>query len=152
MTVDKPYKDISSEDMLSRIDDVNKKIDEIIEANNDNMYLEGLFVEGATSEQSFMSEDVDYNLESEYMLLGTDVKALFLSVSAKQTGQSVRKQFTKSLIHWKNVDWKLVTLYVKSHEHLWVNNELNNVYKYLPKRISTRGIPPSIQSYRAKLA
>ena len=96
------------------------------------------------NEQSFASEDVDYNWESEYMLIGTDVKALFPNLSAKQTGQSVRKQFSKSQIHWNNIDWKLITLYVKSHEKLWVNGELRNISKYLPKRISNRGRPPSI--------
>ena len=78
------------------------------------------------------------------MLIGTDVKSLFPSLSATRTGQSVRKQIAKSNIKWNYVDWDLVTLYVISHENIWRNDELKDIMKYLPVRIKKRGRPPSI--------
>ena len=78
------------------------------------------------------------------ILLGSDVKSLFPSMSAEETGKSVRKQFEKSSIEWKNVDWGLVTLYVKLHENYWSESELRDTRKYLPIRKSNVGRPPSV--------
>jgi len=110
MAVEDPYEVVSSEDMLSRIVDVNEKIEEIMNENDDNMYLERLYVDGAAHEKNNASKEIEYNWQSEYMLLGTDVKSLFPSLSANLTGKAVRKQISKSPIHWTNVDWKLVSL------------------------------------------
>ena len=41
------------------------------------------------------------------------------TATATKTGQSVRKQIAKSPIKWNNIDWKLITLYIKSHENIW---------------------------------
>ena len=60
------------------------------------------------------------------------------------TGKCVRQQFEKSPITWQSVDWKLVTLYIKLHENYWKCNELSEVKKFLPERISNIGRPPSI--------
>jgi len=78
----------------------------------------------------------NWKLEEEMILLGTDVKSLFPSLSAKMTGRCVRKQFAKTSVDWQNVDWRLVTLYVKLHEMYWKGDELSAVRKYLPERIS----------------
>ena len=100
MAVEDPYEVVCSEDMLSRFDALNERINEIMNLHDDNMYLDRLYEDGATVEHNNVSDDIEYSWESEYMLLGTDVKALFPSLSAKKTGQSVRKQFSKSKIQW----------------------------------------------------
>ena len=93
MAVDNPYEVVSSEDMLSRVCYLNSKIKKIVEDNGEKIHLNKLFIEGAEDTQDYTENEVDYNWESEYILLGTDIKLLFPSLSAKRTGQSVRKQF-----------------------------------------------------------
>ena len=85
-----------------------------------------------------------WSLNDEMILLGSDVKSLFPSMSAEMTGKCVRRQFSKSPIEWVNIDWKLLTLYVKMHENYWKNVELSEVLKYLPEKVSNIGRPPSI--------
>ena len=84
----------------------------------------------------------EWKLCDEMILLGSDVKALFPSLSAEMTGKCVREQFKKSTIEWQNVDWKLVALYVKLHQNLWVKGELSEIEKCLPERKSVTGRPP----------
>ena len=91
MSVEQPYEVISSEDILLRIEQCNDKIENIMKLKDDNMYLDKLFEDGASNDMVEKGTDEDYNWESEYMLLGTDVKALFPSLSAKNTGQAIRK-------------------------------------------------------------
>ena len=86
----------------------------------------------------------NWDWTEDYILLGTDVKSLFPSLSAKLSGKAIREQFEKSVICWNIVDWKLVTLYVKLQEKYWTNGELKSVNMYLPKRKSNMGRPPSI--------
>ena len=85
-----------------------------------------------------------WSLNDEMILLGSDVKSLFPSMSAEMTGKCLRRQFSKSPIEWVNIDWKLLTLYVKMHENYWKNGELSEVLKYLPEKVSNIGRPPSI--------
>ena len=144
MAVEQPYEVVSSEDMLARVEKCNEEIEKIMSQKDENMYLEKLFKDGADSDIDFRGDTDEYNWESEYMMLGTDVKSLFPSLSATKTGESVRKQITKSPIKWNNINWDLVTLYVKCHENIWKHNELKEIYKYLPERKSRRGRPPSI--------
>ena len=108
-----PFEVISSEDMLSRLHECNRNI-ELLKKENGR----------------------DWSLNDEMILLGTDVKSLFPSLSAEMTGKCVRNQFAKSTIKWENVDWKLVTLYVKLNEKYWKGNELSEIRKYLPEKIS----------------
>ena len=88
----------------------------------------------------------NWNWQEEMILLGSDVKSLFPSMSAQMTGKCVREQFEKSPIDWQQVDWKLVTLYVKLNENFWKESELSEVRKYLPVKVDTGkgGRPPSI--------
>ena len=69
---------ISAEDMLNRVEKCNEKIREL---------------------QSKKGQD--WKWQEEMILLGSDVKSLFPSLSAERTGQAVRKQFEKSEITWK---------------------------------------------------
>jgi len=118
-----PFEVISSEDLLSRVSDCNEKL----------------------KEKRKEKENVeDWDWTSEFILLGSDVKSLFPSLSAKYSGIAVREQFEKSEITWQNIDWKEITLYVRLNENYWKENELEKVEKYLPKRITVVGRPPSI--------
>ena len=116
-----PFEVISSEDLLSRIYVCNNKI-----------------------KRMQTEKGKEWKLCDEMILLGSDVKALFPSLSAEMTGKCVREQFKKSTIEWQNVDWKLVALYVKLHQNLLVKGELSEIEKYLPERKSVTGRPPSI--------
>ena len=120
-SIENPFGVISSEDMLSRVLECNRKIDEMQTAKGP-----------------------EWEWKNEMVLLGSDVKSLFPSLTAVQTGKCVRKQFEKSSISWQNIDWELVTLYVKLNENYWRKEDLADIKKYLPVRKSNIGRPPSI--------
>ena len=113
-----PFEVISSEDMLSRVAVCNEKL-KIMQTQRGS----------------------DWKWTNEFILLGSDVKSLFPSLSAKRTGEAVRIQFAKSEINWTNVDWRQVTLYVKLQEAYWTNVELKDIEMYLPKRRKNIGRP-----------
>ena len=120
--VNTPFEVISSEDLLRRAQECNESLKELKDNNTDE----------------------NWHWTQDYVLLGSDVKALFPSLSAKKTGIACRKQIEKSEISWENVNWRLVAMYVKLHENYWTENELKDVRLYLPKRKSIQGRPPSI--------
>ena len=95
-SIEHPFEVISSEDMLSRIYACNQKL-----------------------ESSQKERGNNWDWKEDMILLRSDVKSLFPSMTALETGKSVRKQFEKSPIEWQNVDWELVSLYVKLHESFW---------------------------------
>ena len=66
------------------------------------------------------------------MLLGTDVKALFPSLSAQRTGKAVRQQVEKSLIKWEEIDEDWLTLYIHLNEKLC--SDLTEIEHLLPRR------------------
>ena len=80
-----PFEIISSEDLLARIEGFNREIAAKLEI------------------------EPSYDWRNKYLLLGTDVKALFPSLSAKRTGRAVREQAEKSLIEWEEIDQKWLT-------------------------------------------
>ena len=92
--VNNPFEVISSEDLLSRVAGCNKELEIMKNKFGD-----------------------DWDWTRDYILLGSDVKSLFPSLSVKNTGKSVREQFEKkSDINWANVDWRSVTLYIRKLE------------------------------------
>ena len=105
MSVEKPYEVVSAEDMMSRIYECNEKI-KVLKSTNAN-----------------------WDWREEMLLIGTDVQSLFPSLSAKNTGIAVREQFAKSKVIWENIDWRMLTLYVKLHEHYWKGGELEKVLR-----------------------
>ena len=127
MAIDEPYEVISSEDLLSRVYKCNNQLEALRK-----------------------SRDPDWDYRDEFILLGSDVQSLFPSLSPEGTGVAVRNEFSKSQIDWQNVDWRLVTLYLKLNEKYWTKNELKSVEKYLPKRKSVIGRPPSIWTLEVK--
>ena len=79
---------INSEYMLSRMEVFNKRLKEI------------------------KNERKNWDWRKEMSLIGTDVVALFPSLSAERTVKSVRRQAEKSEIIWENVDYKWLSLYI----------------------------------------
>ena len=144
MSIDNPFEVISSEDMLARVYNCNSKLEEIIKQKNEEKAASPANENEDETENNGQKELNEYDWTSDYILLGSDVRALFPSLSAKRTGISVRKHFMKSRVKWLNVDWKLVSMYIKLHESYWTKNELDRVRKLLPVRKSLVGRPPSI--------
>ena len=60
----------------------------------------------AKGTQSSSAEIQDWDWRKEYILIGTDVCALFPSLSAKNTAKAVKSQIWKSKIEWNNIDNK----------------------------------------------
>ena len=132
MAIEKPFEVIISEDMLNRIAKCNDKIKKLIAEHK--------------IEQSEENESWDWR--QDYVLLGSDVSALFPSLSAENTAKAVKNQILKSKIEWQNIDGKWLTLYLKLNEDNIDAKELESVKCYLPKRIGTRGKAPGMNSYK----
>ena len=77
-----PYEVISSEDMLSRIESFNKL--------------------GKSEKER--REDESWDCREEWTLIGSDIVALFQSLSAELTSKCVRRQAEKSEIEWNDID------------------------------------------------
>ena len=114
-SVREPFEIISSEDLLARIEGFNREIAAKLEI------------------------EPSYDWRNKYLLLGTDVKALFPSLSAKRTGRAVREQAEKSLIEWEEIDQKWLTLYIHLNEKLCSN--LEEIKYLLPWRREGRRGP-----------
>ena len=108
--VSDPFEVVSSEDMLSRVASCNDKLKTMKTQHGEN-----------------------WNWSENFVLLGSDVKSLFPSLTAKRSGEAIRKQFTKSGIYWTNIDWRMITLYIKLQDKYWNKNELKDVEMYLPR-------------------
>ena len=68
-----------------------------------------------------------WDLRQELILLGSDVSALFPSLSASNTAKSVKSQILKSNIEWRNIDGKWLTLYLKLNEEKLECKELEEI-------------------------
>ena len=134
--VENPYEVISSEDMLNRVQNCKMKLKEYIEKKKEQA--------GAELGQAQPGLDKNWKWTDDLIMLGSDVKSLFPSLTAKETGRAVRRQFEKSKIKWTNIDWKLITLYIKLHENQWKNETIRDIKKYLPNRVTKFGRPPSL--------
>ena len=128
-SISDPYEVISSEDMLYRISKCNKEIREEIEEKK--------------------KVDKDWDWREKYLLLGSDVEALFPSLSAQRTARIVREQVTKSKIIWENIDPKWLCLYI--HLNREESSGLSEVLHLLPKRTpGRRGKEAGMGSLEAK--
>ena len=118
--VESPFEVISSEGMLSRIYEFNKLVPSLLpvekpdrtEVPGESDNLEGLV-------EFWNCVENEWNWNDDYIILGSDVCSLFPSLSAERTSMAVRKQIEKSKISWQNVNWHLVTLYIKLNEKFW---------------------------------
>ena len=147
MAVNGPYEVISSEDMLSQIQKCNQKLSELRQQKSESA---GTKCSKDKLNQSQPNSTVDsggLDWRNEYILLGTDVTALFPSLSASNTAKSVRRQIEKSSIVWKNIDARWLTLYLKLFESNMNTKNLKDINHLLPTRISKMGRAPSFGSY-----
>ena len=72
---------------------------------------------------------------------GSDVVALFPSLSADVTSKIVRKQVTKSPITWQNIDHTWLRMYVHLNEHL--SSYISTVRHFLPYKKKGRKVKES---------
>ena len=80
------------------------------------------------------------------MLLGSDVTALFPSLTRDRTAAAVYRQAKKSPIVWSNIDEKWLTLYVHLNRHL--SSNIAEIAHLLPqKRPGKRGREPGMSSF-----
>ena len=64
-----------------------------------------------------MAENENWSWDQDWILLSSDVKSLFPSLSAELTGKAVKRQFEKSTISWNNIDLKLVAKVGFKNDH-----------------------------------
>ena len=81
-----PYEVISSEDMLSRIEQLN------------------LNIAKTRKEKLAANPNSDWDWRHDYVLIGSDVVSLFPSLSAENTARAVKNHKLKSPIVWTNID------------------------------------------------
>ena len=117
MGIEEPYEVVSSEDMLARVYECNKKLAKEYDGQDDKKEkVEKDNGQSDKMDKNNSQEDKNKkeikDMWTDNILLGSDVKALFPSLSAEETGKAVRKQISKSPVKWNNVDWKLLTLYI----------------------------------------
>ena len=115
-SVNNPYEVISSEDLLSRCESFNVWASE---------------------------QNTDWR--EKFMLLGSDVCALFPSLSKFRTAKAVRNQAEKTPLKWDNIDIRWLTLYI--HLNRGLSSNLDSIAHLLPKkRPGKRGIEPGLSS------
>ena len=121
------YEVLSSEDMLSRIEDFNKKIEEEKKRRGDDAW----------------------DWRQEWTLIGSDVVSLFPSLTAENTSKCVRRQATKSDIEWTNIDEDWLRLYI--HMNIQFSSDISQIEHLLPKkRQGKRGVEPGMNSTEVK--
>ena len=87
-----------------------------------------------------------YDWREKYMLIGSDVTALFPSLSKERTAKAIYNQAIKSKIEWSNIDEKWLTLYVYLNQGL--SSNISKVSHLLPKkRPHKRGREPGMGSF-----
>ena len=120
-----PYEVISSEDMLAKVAECNKALEKVREVRD--KAGESLPVE-----------------EEEIIMFGSDVVALFPSMTEKRTGKIVREQAEKSDLKCDGFDWSQVALYISINREK--TGDLAKIERLLPWRKSTRGTAPGMKN------
>ena len=82
--------------------------------------------------------------EMELCLLGLDVAALFPSMSAKRTGEIIRRRMMRSRMSVDGFDWRRGVVYIQMNRHLTGN--LGGLWKILPYRRKVGGTAPGMGS------
>ena len=109
VAIEDPYEVISSTDMLSRIEEFNSWV---------------------AKEKILRRENWDWR--SEYVLFGSDVKALFPSLSADRTSKLVREMAEKIDMDWVNLDDEWMRLYI--HLNREMTSDIGEISHLLPKK------------------
>ena len=95
VSVKNPYEVISSTDMLSRIENFNDWV-----------------------KREKIERGESWDWRDEYVLIGSDVKALFPSLSAENTSKRIREQAEKIEMDWENLDEEWIELYIHLNREL----------------------------------
>ena len=82
--------------------------------------------------------------ELEMCLLGLDVTALFPSMSAKRTGEIIRRRMMRSKMKVDGFDWRRGLVYIQMNRHLTGN--LGGMWKILPYRRKVGVTAPGMSS------
>ena len=91
----------------------------------------------------------NWDWRNDMMLLGSDVVALFPSLSADMTAEIVRRQVVKSPITWFNVDHTWLRLYVHLNANL--ASDISVIKHLLPfKKKGRRGKESGMSSSECK--
>ena len=77
-------------------------------------------------------------------LLGLDVVALFPSMSARKTGEIVRKRLMRSTMEFDGFDWRRGAAYIVINKSL--TSQLGSLWKILPYRKKVGGTQPGMTS------
>ena len=77
-------------------------------------------------------------------MLAWDAEALFPSMSAKKTGEIVRRRIQASPITPEGFDWKVGLVYIEMNRHL--TGPLGTLKRILPHRRRTGGRAPGMTS------
>ena len=124
-SVDDPFEVISTEDMLARIRECNEKLK-------------------STRDEKIMRGEIIPDTEEDIIMFGSDVVALFPSLSASTTGLIVRRQIEKSPTEFAGIDYQQVSLYIALNRDK--TGPLGNLEKFMPFRTSNRGVAPGMKN------
>ena len=86
--------------------------------------------------------------DQELCLLALDVSALFPSMSAKRTGEIVRKRIQCSPVNPEGFDWRVGAVYIVMNKHL--TSQIGDLWKVLPYRRKQKGTAPGMTSKSMK--
>ena len=118
------YEVISSEDLLAKIRECNKKVMKKIE------------------EKMKRGEEIDW--ERELVVFGNDVVALFPSMTSANTGRIIRRQMQKSSMKIEGLDFQHVILYVMLNRHM--TGDLGSLRRLFPWKRGASGVEPGMKN------
>ena len=122
----KRYNTISSEDMLSRIHEYNKKV----------------LTRNSNTQKPLASQGVPEpwdpppSIDKKTCIIGSDVKALYPSIKSESTGKIVRSRLEKSKIKLEGFNMKMGLAYIAMNQHL--TTDIDKIRYLLPDRKSGR--------------
>jgi len=126
ISVKDPFEVISSCDMLSRVEDFNELI-----------------------KRKKIEKGESWDWRNDYVLLGSDVKALFPSLSADNTSRIIRKQAEKIQMNWENVHEDWIKVYINLNREKC--EDIKEIEHLLPvRRKGRRGVEAGMGSIEAK--
>ena len=82
--------------------------------------------------------------KEDLIMFGSDVVALFPSMSATQTGEIVRRQVEKSPLICAGIDYQQVCLYIAINRDK--TGPLGSLERLMPWRTSNRGVAPGMKN------
>ena len=122
----KRYNTISSEDMLSRLHEYNKKV-----LTRNSRIQESLASQGVPEPW-----DPPPKSDKKTCIIGSDVKALYPSIKSESTGKIIRSRLEKSKIKLEGFNMKMGLAYIAMNQHL--TTEVDKISYLLPERKSGR--------------